>query len=147
MDSNGVRPGLRVNVGLAELIKSNLDFHRAKNEYQSTAKVPVGHRQQDLDRGFNTTGLWAYSRHPNFAAEQSVWVTLYAWSVWSSKTYYNWTIAGAISYLLLFQGSTWLTELISARKYPEYTKYQKVVGKFLPWSLNNYQPSIDHKDR
>ena len=34
--------------------------------------------------------------------------------------------------MLLFQGSTWLTELISARKYPDYKEYQRRVGRFLP---------------
>lgn len=44
---------------------------------------------------------------------------------------------GAMGYLLLFQASTWLTELISADKYPEYNDYQSRVGKFLPklWSV------------
>jgi steroid 5-alpha reductase family enzyme len=37
-----------------------------------------------------------------------------------------------MSYLLLFQGSTWLTELITSKKYPEYKEYQRLVGKFLP---------------
>ena len=39
---------------------------------------------------------------------------------------------GAISYLLLFQGSTWFTELVTAGKYPDYKLYQKRTGKFLP---------------
>jgi hypothetical protein len=39
---------------------------------------------------------------------------------------------GAASYLILFQASTWFTELITARKYPEYKEYQQRVGKFLP---------------
>lgn len=107
-------------------------YHSAKKEYQETAKVPKGFDQETLDRGFNTTGLWAYSRHPNFAAEQSVWVLLYGWSCWVTQTYYNWSIIGAVAYLILFQASTWFTELISARKYPEYKEYQKRVGKFLP---------------
>ena len=44
---------------------------------------------------------------------------------------------GAMGYLLLFQASTWFTELISANKYPEYKNYQSRVGKFLPklWSV------------
>ncbi len=37
-----------------------------------------------------------------------------------------------MAYLALFQGSTWLTEKISARKYPEYREYQKRVGMFVP---------------
>ena len=109
-----------------------LAYHSAKKEYQDTAKVPRGFSQGTLDRGFNTTGLWAYSRHPNFTAEQSVWVLLYGWSCWVTKTYYNWSVIGAVLYLVLFQASTWFTELISAKKYPEYKEYQKRVGKFLP---------------
>lgn len=135
MDNNGVsldtsQSGSR---SLAtSLIASILAYHAAKKEYQETAKVPKGFNQDTLDRGFNTTGLWAYSRHPNFAAEQSVWVLLYGWSCWVTQTYYNWSIIGAVAYLILFQGSTWFTELISAKKYPEYKEYQKRVGKFLP---------------
>lgn len=108
------------------------EYQEAKREYQTTAKVPQNFDQEDLDRGFNTIGIWAYSRHPNFAAEQSVWVVLYAWSCWITQTYFNWTGIGAVAYLILFQASTWLTELLSARKYPEYREYQKRVGKFLP---------------
>lgn len=44
----------------------------------------------------------------------------------------NWTFAGAMSYVLLFQGSTWLTELLTSKKYPEYKDYQKLVGMFVP---------------
>jgi hypothetical protein len=39
---------------------------------------------------------------------------------------------GAMSYLILFQASTWFTELITAKKYGDYKEYQKRVGKFLP---------------
>jgi hypothetical protein len=45
---------------------------------------------------------------------------------------YNWTFLGALSYLFLFQASTWFTELITAKKYTDYKEYQQRVGKFLP---------------
>ena len=108
------------------------DFQNAKHDYLKTAKNQSGYHQEDFDRGFNVVGLWSWTRHPNFAAEQSVWVTLYAWSCYVTKTYYNWTGIGAAAYLVLFQASTWFTELVSARKYPEYPEYQRRVGKFLP---------------
>ncbi|CAK1355628.1 hypotheticalsprotein [Cercospora beticola] len=108
------------------------NYQNAKKEYQKTAKVPAGWTRAQMDRGFVTTGLWKYSRHPNFAAEQSLWVILYQWSCFQSDTMYNWTCCGAIAYLLVFQGSTPLTERISGGKYPEYSLYQKRVGKFLP---------------
>jgi hypothetical protein len=37
-----------------------------------------------------------------------------------------------IAYLFVFQGSTPITENISASKYPEYSQYKKKVGRFLP---------------
>jgi len=37
-----------------------------------------------------------------------------------------------MSYLILFQASTWFTELITAKKYDDYKEYQQRVGKFLP---------------
>jgi len=94
--------------------------------------VPHRYDQVDLDRGFIVTGLWCLSRHPNFLAEQAIWAGLYQWTCIITGTVYNWTGIGALSYLILFQASTWFTELISARKYPEYAEYQKRVGKFLP---------------
>ncbi|KAJ9495364.1 hypothetical protein LTR99_002784 [Exophiala xenobiotica] len=108
------------------------NYQNAKSAYRQNAKVPAGYEQEDLDRGFLTKGLFAYSRHPNFAAEQTVWVVLYLWSCLATGTWYNWTGLGAASYLILFQSSTWLTELLSAQKYPEYKLYQRKVGKFLP---------------
>ena len=109
-----------------------LDYQTAKKLYQNSAKVPTGYQRDDLDRGFITSGLWAYSRHPNFAAEQSVWVSLYIWACQTTETYYNWTIIGPFAYLCLFQASTWFTELITSRKYPEYSEYQRQVGMFVP---------------
>ena len=37
-----------------------------------------------------------------------------------------------ISYSLVFQGSTPITEWISGSKYPEYALYKERVGRFLP---------------
>lgn len=108
------------------------NYHKAKHEYQKTAKVPAGWTRAQMDRGFNTTGLWKYSRHPNFAAEQTIWVLLYQWSCLEAGTFWNWTVFGAFSYLGVFAGSTPLTEGISAGKYPEYKLYRERVGKFVP---------------
>jgi steroid 5-alpha reductase family enzyme len=127
------------------------NYQQAKSEYQKTAKVPVGYERADMDRGFLTKGLFAHSRHPNFAAEQSVWVALYLWSCLATKTWYNWSGAGALAYLMLFQGSTWLTELLSSNKYPDYSTYQKQVGRFLPgprsgpWKFPDQNGPAAHK--
>ncbi|KAI1074335.1 DUF1295-domain-containing protein [Whalleya microplaca] len=116
------------------------NYQAAKQQYQKTAKVPrgCGFTQEDLDRGFITSGLWAYCRHPNFAAEQTIWVVLYQWSCYASKSLYSWAGFGPLFLIMLFQGSTWLTELISSKKYSEYKLYQKQVGALIP-SLSPYR--------
>lgn len=109
------------------------NYHAAKSAYNSTAKVPQGWTRAQLDRGFNTTGLWRYSRHPNFAAEQTIWVLLYLWGcIGAGGVWFNWTVAGAIGYLSVFAGSTPITEWISQGKYPEYKIYKERVGRFFP---------------
>ncbi|KAI9803661.1 MAG: hypothetical protein M1833_000573 [Piccolia ochrophora] len=108
------------------------NFQQAKKEYQSSGKVAPKYQVEDLQRGFVVSGLWSWSRHPNFAAEQAIWAVLYQWSCYLTNSLFQWTAIGAVAYLFLFQASTWFTELITARKYPEYVEYRKRVGKFLP---------------
>ncbi|KAI0143548.1 hypothetical protein GGR57DRAFT_495215 [Xylariaceae sp. FL1272] len=117
------------------------DYQTAKKEYKKTAKVPkgCGFTQEQLDRGFITTGLWAYCRHPNFTAEQTIWFVLYQHACYSGNVLYCWAAAGPLFLINLFQGSTWLTELLTAGKYPEYKHYQKQVGMQIP-SLRPYNP-------
>ena len=83
-------------------------------------------------RGFLAEGLWNLSRHPNYFAEQSIWVVFYLFSVVATGIWFNWTICGAILLIMLFQGSAKFSEGITAEKYPEYKEYQKLVPKFLP---------------
>lgn len=43
---------------------------------------------------------------------------------------------------MIFQSSTWLTELITSGKYAEYANYQRGVGMFFPKSVRSYQAQI-----
>lgn len=87
--------------------------------------------------GFIHTGLFRYSRHPNFFAEMSMWWCFYLFS-WCHTPYLNQTIVGTILLTLLFQGSTSFTEGITKRKYPLYGKYQETTSRFifLPSTFN-----------
>lgn len=111
-------------------------FHLAKADYHKNARISEPYKDQftpeDLERGFVINGLWSLSRHPNFAAEQAFWLTLYLWNAYRTDSYLQWTGVGVVGYLLIFQGSTPLTESISASKYPEYSEYQARVGRFIP---------------
>ncbi len=108
-------------------------FHREKKNGSQEKK----HYVESLKKGFLTEGLWRYVRHPNFIAEQGIWISLYLFGVAASGQWINPTLAGALMLVLLFMGSTRLTESISNRKYPDYAAYQKTVPKFIPdlWDL------------
>lgn len=99
----------------------------------------------DFARGFCTTGPFKFSRHLNFFSEQSIWVTFYLFSV-SSKPgspLINWSFAGAFLLILLFQGSTQMTEALTLAKYPAYAAYQHSTSRLLPWFPG---PSLDSAD-
>lgn len=89
----------------------------------------------DYKKGFLDKGLWALSRHPNYFGEQGVWVSFYFFSVIASGQWLNWSIAGCLLLIVLFQGSSNFSEEISAEKYPEYGDYQKSVNRFFPIRL------------
>ena len=100
-----------------------------------------GTKLQDLpapyNKGFNTMGLWGVSRHPNYFAEQGIWISFYLFSIGalalSDPCYiFNWSIAGALLLVVLFLGSSAFAEEISSSKYPEYANYRKKVSKFFP---------------
>lgn len=86
------------------------------------------------NKGFNTVGLWGVSRHPNYFAEQSVWCCFYLFTVAGGVGIVNWTLAGALLLVVLFQGSSAFAEEISAGKYPEYKRYMESVSRFWPGS-------------
>ncbi len=82
--------------------------------------------------GFLRTGLWSKMRHPNYMAEQATWICVYFFSVSATGAWINWSVAGCLLLIILFQGSSDFSESISAEKYPLYKQYQETVGRFLP---------------
>ncbi|KAK1239759.1 hypothetical protein MKX07_001213 [Trichoderma sp. CBMAI-0711] len=132
--------GVEILLVLSEWVSDGQQwaFQTAKYKYRDTGKLTPGYTAVELERGFATRGLWAYSRHPNFFAEQSFWFMLYQWSCFATNTPYSWAGIGAVLLVLLFQGSTNLTESITSSKYPEYKAYQEHVGMFIPKTLTPY---------
>lgn len=100
-------------------------FQTAKQERRASGETG--------GQDFVSTGLFRYSRHPNFFCEQGMWWSFYLFAVAASGLWIHWSIAGAAILTLLFQGSTTLTERITLRKYPSYAGYQRRTSRLLPW--------------
>jgi steroid 5-alpha reductase family enzyme len=91
----------------------------------------------DYAKGFLDRGLWAYCRHPNYFAEQMIWVCFYLFSITASGLWFNWSVIGCLLLIVLFTGSATFSEEISASRYSGYRAYQQRVSRFLPWPPNS----------
>lgn len=120
-----------VYVGLVimEYIADQQQFDFQTEKYR---RINAGEPLGEYADGFVQTGLWSKMRHPNYFAEQSIWVVFYLFSVAATGEWLNWTIAGAVLLIILFKGSSDFSEEISAKKYPAYKDYQKRVARFIP---------------
>ena len=117
------------------------DEQQWKFQTRKWAMINGGKKLEELpapyNKGFNTTGLWNVSRHPNYFAEQGTWVSFYIFSIAAGIGLFNWSIIGALLLIVLFLGSSSFAEEISSSKYPEYARYCKTVSRFFPGKKYN----------
>ncbi len=107
------------------------NYHKQKKKAQAAG----GELPDKYKKGFVHTGLWGLVRHPNYAAEQAIWIVFYFFSVAATGIWLNWSVMGAILLVLLFWGSSSLGESISKGKYPDYAEYLKRVPRFIPFKF------------
>ena len=116
------------------------NFHRAKARAGG-----------QLGEGFLTTGLFRFSRHPNFFFEQAQWWAFYAIGATAAVAaglgfwggVINWSIIGAVLLTVLFIGSTIFTEAITSSKYPAYAEYQKSTSMLVPLPPRRSAPVVE----
>ena len=125
-----VAAALMLTFLITETVADNQQF-RFQTAKRSLSSEAEGF-SESLRKGFLTEGLWKYVRHPNFASEQAIWISFYLFGVAASGNWINFTLLGPVLLVLLFIGSSIMTEKISSSKYPDYSTYQKEVPKFIP---------------
>lgn len=114
------------------LMETIADEQQQDFQNEKKRRIKAGEKlDSDYANGFISSGLWSRSRHPNYFAEQSLWVTFFLFSVYATG-HLNWTIAGSLLLIMLFRASSNLSESVQAGKYPSYPDYQKRVPRFLP---------------
>lgn len=119
--------------------EQQMAFHTTKRRMMNESKK-LEELPSPYNKGFNTTGLWAYSRHPNYLGEQAFWLSLYVFTIGAGVNnafLFNWSIFGPLLLVLLFLGSSAFGEGVSNSKYPEYQIYLKQVSKYIPFKKYN----------
>ncbi len=96
----------------------------------------------DFRPRFLSTGLWRFSRHPNFFFEQAQWWALFFFGAVAAGSVAQWTVLGAALLTILFIGSTKFTESITVSKYPEYADYQAATSAIVPWPPRRRESSV-----
>jgi len=82
------------------------------------------------------TGLWRYSRHPNYFGDAVVWLGFGIFGVAGASGV--WILGSVIGpvlmwlFLLRVSGVALLEKTITARR-PEYARYMKQTSAFVPW--------------
>ncbi len=84
-----------------------------------------------------TTGLWAYTRHPNYFGEVVQWWGLWVASLSVVSGWYTIVSPLLITYLILkVSGIPMLEE--KYKDNVEYVEYKKVTNAFFPWKRKKY---------
>lgn len=129
---------------IIETIADNHQYKFQEEKYKRRRQVEVGEAAADellvgeYADGFTQSGLFAIVRKPNYAAEQSIWISLYLFSISAfipshrTDVLMNWSSIGFMLLCLLFQGSGWFTERLTLSRYPKYTNYMQRTPLYVP---------------
>ena len=80
------------------------------------------------------TGLWAYSRHPNYFGEWLFWAGLALFGVAAAPEAWWWALPGAVAMLAMFLlASIPMIDKRSLERRPAYAYHMKQVSGFVPW--------------
>ena len=116
--------------------EATADMQMFRYQQEKYRRRAAGEPAGPYARGFIETGLWAYSRHPNYFCEVTMWYVFYLFSVAATGQAANWSLPGCVFLSLLFLppgASLDVTEALSSRKYKAYGEYQASVSRFVPW--------------
>lgn len=79
-----------------------------------------------------TTGLWAYTRHPNYFGEATMWWGIFVIAISSGVTWLAIISPVVITYLLVFVSGVPMLEKAMVGR-PGFDAYSNRTNKFLPW--------------
>jgi steroid 5-alpha reductase family enzyme len=81
--------------------------------------------------GLITTGVWKYTRHPNYFGEVLMWLGLFLFAVFNGAPWYAILSPLAMFYVLYFISTPLLEERM--QKYEGWETYKKRTNMFFAW--------------
>ena len=134
-----VLDGVLVAVFVVCLIGETVADQQQWNFHQNKAASLAAGRTPSAQ--FLQSGLFRYSRHPNYFFEIAQWWVLFGFGAVAANCVLQWTVLGPVLLTLLFVGSTRFTESITLSKYPPYAQYQSTTSAVIPWRARRLSDS------
>lgn len=79
------------------------------------------------------TGLWGWSRHPNYFGELCVWISVALFGIAASPGDWWWLVLGVVGLVAMFQGASIpMMEERSLARRPDYQRVIDTVPRFVP---------------
>ncbi len=98
----------------------------------------AGFKREPANRGrVNRSGLWRYSRHPNYFFECLHWFTYLFLAIGSEWWWVGLISPAVMAFLLLKLSGIPITEAHMAHDRPDYAEYIRTTSPFIPWFPGN----------
>ena len=94
--------------------------------------------------GVLDTGLWAWSRHPNYFGDFTMWWGFFLIGIAAGGPW--WTVLGPIvmgALLIHYSGAGLMEDTIRDRR-PDYADYVRRTSLFIPWPPSREQTPVSH---
>ncbi len=110
------------------IFATGLTFETIADRQLDRFKADPANKGKVLD-----TGLWAWSRHPNYFGDAAVWWGLFVIALGSPFTW--WTVVGPVvmTFFLMRVSGVPLLEKGMMDTRPEYRAYRERTSAFFPW--------------
>jgi steroid 5-alpha reductase family enzyme len=124
----GARP-LGVLDAVAVLVTAGAIWIEARADKELRRFRTSAHDRQEI----LASGVWGYSRHPNYFGEMSFWWGLYLFGL-AADPAYSWTILGPLAITLMFRFvSLPMIETRMSERRPGFAAHAQRVSMVVPW--------------
>jgi steroid 5-alpha reductase family enzyme len=120
------------SVGALDVIALVVGLVAIALETASDLQLTAFRRTNRDPKAFMQSGLWAYSRHPNYCGEAMVWWSFALFGIAAHPSV--WMVLGAlgVTAMILF-ASIPMAETRALAKRPHFAEYQRRVSRLIPW--------------
>ncbi len=125
----GTRP-----LGILDLVATVVTGGAIALEARADKELLRFRRSQPPRDAILDSGVWGWSRHPNYFGEMSFWWGLWLFALAAAPASWWWTVVGPLAITLMFRfASLPLIEARMLQRRPGFAAHQQRVSMVVPW--------------